>query len=67
MVYAKFYSGDAYGNLVVVENNGVLLYLAHLNSFAVKEGDIIRAGDTVGIMGAQVLHRPAHPYRISTR
>ena len=52
VVYAKFYSGDAYGNLVVVENNGVLLYLAHLNSFSVNEGDVIRAGDTVGIMGS---------------
>ncbi len=51
VIFAKFYATDAYGNLVVVENNGVLLYLAHLNSFAVKEGDVIQAGDVVGGMG----------------
>lgn len=52
VIYANYYSDNAYGNLVVIENNGVLLYLAHLESISASVGDVLSAGDVVGIMGS---------------
>lgn len=52
VIYADYYSDNAYGNLVVIENNGVLLYLAHLDSLEVSVGDIVSAGEVVGFMGS---------------
>jgi len=41
-----------WGNLVVVENNGYQIYLAHLETIAVTEGQILRYGDAVGEVGS---------------
>jgi murein DD-endopeptidase MepM/ murein hydrolase activator NlpD len=41
-----------WGNLVVIENNGYQIYLAHLESIAVTEDQILRYGDHVGDMGS---------------
>jgi murein DD-endopeptidase MepM/ murein hydrolase activator NlpD len=45
-------SNGPWGNLVVVENNGFQIYLAHLETIAVTQGQIIRSGDTVGQVGS---------------
>lgn len=45
-------SNGPWGNLVVVENNGFQIYLAHLETIAVTQGQIIRSGDTVGEVGS---------------
>ena len=41
-----------WGNLVVVENNGVQTYYAHLQSISVTEGEIVEAGDLLGESGS---------------
>jgi murein DD-endopeptidase MepM/ murein hydrolase activator NlpD len=41
-----------YGNLVVIENNGYRVYLAHNADFLVSEGDILSAGDLVSRCGS---------------
>ncbi|MFW5834861.1 MAG: M23 family metallopeptidase [Pseudomonadota bacterium] len=42
----------AYGNLVEVDHgNGVRTLYAHLHSYLVKHGDLVRAGQKVGTMG----------------
>lgn len=47
---AKKFSG--YGNLVLVRhNNGLETIYAHLKSISVKENDIIKAGDLIGLGG----------------
>lgn len=51
VVFAAW-SKVGYGNLIVIENRGVRVYLAHLSSFAVGEGDIVSAGDLVGVIGS---------------
>jgi len=40
-----------WGNLVVVENNGYQLWLAHLSSIQVSPGEILHYGDVVGLSG----------------
>ncbi len=40
-----------WGNLVVVENNGYQVWLAHLSSIQVSEGQILNDGDVVGLSG----------------
>jgi len=45
-------SNGPWGNLVVVENNGYQIYLAHLETIAVKQGQILRYGDSVGEVGS---------------
>jgi len=44
-------SNGPWGNLVVVENNGYQVWLAHLSSIQVAEGDILNYGDVVGLSG----------------
>jgi len=44
-------SNGPWGNLVVVENNGYQVWLAHLSSIQVAEGQIINHGDVVGLSG----------------
>ena len=44
-------SNGPWGNLVVVENNGYQVWLAHLSSIQVSEGDILNYGDVVGLSG----------------
>ena len=41
-----------YGNNIEIENNGVIFKYAHLNQINVKEGDIIKQGDVIGLMGS---------------
>jgi murein DD-endopeptidase MepM/ murein hydrolase activator NlpD len=41
-----------WGNLVVVENQGYQIYLAHLESVAVAQGQVLRYGDIVGSVGS---------------
>jgi murein DD-endopeptidase MepM/ murein hydrolase activator NlpD len=45
-------SNGPWGNLVVVENNGYQIYLAHLELVAVTQGQILRYGETVGEVGS---------------
>lgn len=40
-----------WGNLVVVENNGYQTWFAHLNSFAVNQGQVISRGQIIGYVG----------------
>lgn len=40
-----------WGNLVVVENNGYQVWLAHLSVIQVSAGDILNYGDVVGLSG----------------
>jgi murein DD-endopeptidase MepM/ murein hydrolase activator NlpD len=51
VVFAGF-DRSGYGNLVVLENAGVRVYLAHLSAFAVTQGQIVRAGTPVGAIGS---------------
>ncbi len=46
------WSRAGYGNLVVIENDGWQVYLAHNNSFLVGVGDVVRAGDVVALSGS---------------
>lgn len=41
-----------YGNNIEIENNGVIFKYAHLNQINVKEGDSIKQGDIIGLMGS---------------
>jgi murein DD-endopeptidase MepM/ murein hydrolase activator NlpD len=43
---------SGYGNLVVLENAGVRVYLAHLSAIAVTVGTIVSAGDPIGNIGS---------------
>jgi murein DD-endopeptidase MepM/ murein hydrolase activator NlpD len=40
-----------WGNLVVVENNGYQVWMAHLSSIQVSAGDLLSHGDVVGLSG----------------
>ena len=44
-------SNGPWGNLVVVENSGYQVWLAHLSSIEVSQGDILHYGDVVGLSG----------------
>lgn len=46
------WSRAGYGNLLVIENGGWQVYLAHNNSFLVGAGDVVRAGDAVALSGS---------------
>ncbi len=42
----------SYGNIVMISHgSGYVTYYAHLDSFAVKEGDEVRKGDIIGYIG----------------
>ncbi len=41
------------GNLIIINHGyGYATYYAHLDSFAVKKGDVVEKGQTIGFMGA---------------
>jgi murein DD-endopeptidase MepM/ murein hydrolase activator NlpD len=40
-----------WGNLVVIENGDYQVWLAHLSSIEVMEGDVIEYGDEIGLSG----------------
>jgi murein DD-endopeptidase MepM/ murein hydrolase activator NlpD len=46
------WSRAGYGNLVVIENDGWQVYLAHNDSFMVDVGEVVRAGDVVALSGS---------------
>ena len=49
--YAQYNSGG-YGNLVIIRHhNGLETYYAHLSKMFVKSGDIVSAGDVIGLGG----------------
>ena len=50
VTYAKFNS-SGYGNVVFLDKGKVQTRYAHLNKILVKEGDIVKAGDQIGLMG----------------
>ena len=41
-----------YGNNIEIEKDGVIFKYAHLNEIDVKEGDKIKQGDIIGLMGS---------------
>ena len=41
----------AYGNLVAFQNDGYLVYLAHLETINVAIGQIVSAAQTIGTLG----------------
>ena len=43
---------QSYGNLVIVIDDKKRYYYAHLKSIAVKQGQKVKQGDTIGIMGS---------------
>lgn len=43
---------QSYGNLVIIKAEGKRFYYAHLKSIAVKQGQKVKQGDTIGIMGS---------------
>ena len=51
VVYAAHHPAG-YGQLLVIENHGWQIYLAHNNSFLVQVGDIVRAGERVALSGS---------------
>ncbi|QQS43564.1 M23 family metallopeptidase [Candidatus Roizmanbacteria bacterium] len=45
--------GWGYGKLVVIEHEGGVFSLyAHLNDMSIKEGDTVKQGDEIGVMGS---------------
>ncbi len=53
VIYAQYWSGSGYGNIVMIEHdNGDITYYAHLDSISVQEGDKVAQGDLIGEMGA---------------
>jgi murein DD-endopeptidase MepM/ murein hydrolase activator NlpD len=40
-----------WGNLVVIENDGYQTWYAHLNDFAVAQGDVVSQGQRIGSVG----------------
>ena len=50
VVYAAF-SPVGYGNLVVIENQGYQVFLAHNRALAMQVGDIVEAGQVVAYSG----------------
>ncbi len=52
VVVSAMDKGDGYGNCVIIDHgDGVVSLYAHLDEFCCEEGDIINAGDTVGLIG----------------
>jgi len=51
VVYAGW-NNQGYGNLVIVENGPYRTYFAHLSQVPVKLGEVVSAGNVVGISGS---------------
>lgn len=52
----------AWGNVVAVENGEWLIIFAHLSQTLVKENEIVRAGEAVGLSGSSGNETGAHVY-----
>jgi len=49
------------GNFIVIDHgNRIFSYFMHLSSFAVKEGDMVKAGQRIGSVGSTGLSTAAH-------
>jgi hypothetical protein len=51
---------DGYGNVVSIETGRFFVRYCHLDSFAVKDGQVIHAGEVVGAMGNTGASHGAH-------
>ncbi|MEG1009042.1 MAG: M23 family metallopeptidase, partial [Clostridia bacterium] len=49
-----------YGNFVIIENNNITFKYAHLNKILVNDGDKIKFGDKIGLMGNTGLSTGTH-------
>lgn len=49
-----------YGNNIEIEKDGVIFKYAHLNKIQVKQGDIIKQGDVIGLMGSTGMSTGPH-------
>jgi len=45
-------ANGGWGNLVVVENNGIQTYYAHLSAIHVTQGEVISDGEKIGLVGS---------------
>lgn len=53
VIRGNFYDPDGFGNYVSIEHlDGKRSIYAHLSSFNKKAGDVVKAGDIIGIMGS---------------
>ncbi|MCD4686489.1 MAG: M23 family metallopeptidase, partial [Anaerolineae bacterium] len=43
---------DGYGNLIILESGSFITYYAHLNDFAVVEGQVVSQGAVIGFSGS---------------
>lgn len=49
----RYKGSKAWGNVVVIDHgHGLVTRYAHLDSFIVRKGDVVKAGDTIGAVGA---------------
>lgn len=49
-----------YGNNIEIECNGVIFKYAHLNEIKVSEGDEVKQGDIIGLMGSTGMSTGSH-------
>lgn len=49
-----------YGNNIEIEKDGVIFKYAHLNEIQVKEGDMVKQGDNIGLMGSTGMSTGPH-------
>ena len=50
---SRYRGQTAWGNVVVIDHgHGLVTRYAHLDSFRVKKGDIVDAGDVIGVVGS---------------
>lgn len=54
------WSEVGYGNLVVIESNGVQIYMAHHNEILVAVGDVVTVGQVVALSGSTGNSTGAH-------
>ena len=53
VIRGNFYDPDGFGNYVSIEHqDGKRSIYAHLSSYSKKAGDLVKAGDVIGIMGS---------------
>ena len=49
-----------YGNNIEIEKDGVIFKYAHLNKIEVKQGDLVKQGDVIGLMGSTGMSTGPH-------